>query len=232
MASPGLILQHEDDAPPALLGEWLDEQAIPYRVHPVWREPPPADPREYPFVASLGAAESANDEHVGWVAAELDFLRGTVAADVPVLGLCFGGQMLSRALDGSVARAAQPEIGWMQVETDDPELVLPGPWLEFHFDAFEVPPGARELARNGAGPQAFVHGRHLGVQFHPEVTPDIVDRWATDVSARRPDLGIDREALLGAGRRHGPGAARRAARLFAAWFARSVGCPGRSPVLS
>jgi GMP synthase-like glutamine amidotransferase len=223
VASPGLILQHDDDAPAALLGEWLDEHAIPYRVHAAGRDPAPDDPRAYPFVVTLGAEESATDDHVDWVVAELDFLRRAIDADVPVLGLCFGGQILARALGGSVARAAQPEIGWTEVETDAPDLVPPGPWLEFHFDAFEVPPGARDLARNDAGPQAFALGRHLGVQFHPEVTPEIVDRWAADVSARRPDLGIDREALRGAARRHGADAARRAARLFDAWFARAVG---------
>jgi GMP synthase (glutamine-hydrolysing) len=223
VASPGLILQHADDAPAALLGEWLDDHAIPYRIPRAGRDPAPVGPEALPFVVTLGAEEAATDDHLDWVVAELGLLRRAIDADVPVLGLCFGGQILARALGASVARAAQPEIGWMEVETDEPDLVPPGPWLEFHLDAFGIPPGAREVARNASGPQAFAHGRHLGVQFHPEVTPEIVDHWAADIGGRQPELGIDREALLAAGRRHAADAARRAARLFDAWYARAVG---------
>jgi GMP synthase-like glutamine amidotransferase len=67
--------------------------------------------------------------------------------------------------------------------------VPPGPWLEWHFERFTTPPGATEIARTAAASQAFRHGRHLGVQFHPESTIEIVERWAQFDAARLAALG-------------------------------------------
>ena len=115
-----------------------------------------------------------------------------------MLGLCFGGQALAAALGAAVETAPQPELGWTTIETDDPERIPAGPWLEWHFDRFAVPPGATEVARTGAAPQAFRHGRHLGVQFHPESTVEIVARWATSDAERLAALGLDGDALIAA----------------------------------
>ena len=70
------------------------------------------------------------------------------------------------------------ELGWRAIETDDAELVPAGPWLEWHYERFCTPPGATELARTADAPQAFRIGPHLGVQFHPEATVEIVEGWA------------------------------------------------------
>jgi GMP synthase-like glutamine amidotransferase len=118
---------------------------------------------------------------------------------VPVLGLCFGGQALAAALGGEVETAPAPELGWTEIETDEPELVPPGPWLEWHYERFSVPPGATEIARTDAASQAFRHGRHLGVQFHPESTVEIVERWAESDAERLAALGHgDGGALIAA----------------------------------
>jgi GMP synthase-like glutamine amidotransferase len=107
-----------------------------------------------------------------------------------VLGLCFGGQALAAVLGAPVTPAERPELGWCEIESDDPSLVPPGPWLEWHFERFGVPPGATEIARSASGPQAFRHGRHVGVQFHPESTVEIVAEWVELDAARLPGLGI------------------------------------------
>ena len=115
-------------------------------------------------------------------------MRKAIDADVPVLGLCFGGQMLARALGAEVFRRTKSEIGWLPVRSTDPELVPDGPWFQWHFDSFTVPPGATLIAESDVGPQAFVAGRSLGLQFHPEVTTQIMDDW---VRAYRHELDGD-----------------------------------------
>jgi GMP synthase (glutamine-hydrolysing) len=125
----------------------------------------------------LGSAESAYDERLPWLTAEQLWLRALISATVPVFGICFGGQALARALGGSVHRNHTAEIGWTTVETSDADLVGPGPWLNFHFDAFTVPPRAQEIARTPLAPQAYIEGRSMGVQFHPEITERMYDGW-------------------------------------------------------
>jgi len=186
---PALILQHGDWGPPGLLAEWLDARGIPYDVHRTYVGEPMPDLAGYAFVASLGSNRNPNDTDDPAVAAELVLLARAIELDVPVLGLCFGGQALAAALGGAVERAPVPELGWIAIESDEPGLVPAGPWLEWHYDRFTTPPGAIEIARTGAATQAFRHGRHLGVQFHPESTPEIVALWAAADAERLQALG-------------------------------------------
>jgi GMP synthase (glutamine-hydrolysing) len=74
--------------------------------------------------------------------------------------------------------------------------VSEGPWFQWHFDTFSTPPGATLIAETDAGPQAFVSGRHLGVQFHPEVTPEIMETWVRTYRHELDDEGVDPDALL------------------------------------
>lgn len=215
LSKPGLILQHGDDGPPARFGEWLRERGLRFDIHPAWREAPP-DPRAYSFVASLGSESSAAEQD-GWVPAEIAMLRDAVAAEVPVIGLCFGGQALSAALGGGVDVLATPEIGWVPVQSDDP-AVPAGHWLQYHFDLMRVPPGGRALARSPAGTAAFRHGRHLGLQFHPEVDAELVDLWAR-ADPKLPQAGVTVEELAAQSAVHAGPAREQAFRLFDAWLA-------------
>jgi GMP synthase-like glutamine amidotransferase len=132
-------------------------------------------------IVVLGAAWSVYEERIsGWIGAELDWLRAADAAGIPVLGICFGAQALTAALGGQVEAAPRSEVGWTMVEALDPDLIEPGPWLEFHHDRCLPPPGARLLARNELCVQAFTVGPHLAVQFHPEVDAAQVSRWLAD----------------------------------------------------
>jgi GMP synthase-like glutamine amidotransferase len=184
-----LILMHGDWGPPGLLAEWLGARGIAFDVHRTYEGAPWPDPAEYDLVASLGSNRNPRDTDDPAVAGELALLRAAVGADVPVLGLCFGGQALAAALGAAVERAPVPELGWVEIESDEPEVVPPGPWLSWHFDRFALPDGAVELARTPAAIQAFRHGRHLGVQFHPESTPEIVLGWAHADTERLAALG-------------------------------------------
>lgn len=215
LARPILVLQHGEDGPPGRLGEWLRERGLEFVVHPVHEQAPP-DPREYAAVVSLGS-EHAADETGGWVPSEIEALHEAVEAEVPVLGLCFGGQALSLVLGGGLDRLASPEIGWCPVESFDP-LVPAGHWLQYHYDQLRLPPGARELARSRAGPAAFLAGPHLGVQFHPEVDGGIVDLWA-HMDHDLPSLGITPEQLAAQSAEHAGPARARAWQLFDRWLA-------------
>jgi len=164
---------------------------MPFVLHRAWEQPAP-DPRGHAFVASLGSERSAGDSDA-WVPGEIETLREAIAADVPVLGLCFGGQALSLALGGALEVLPVPEIGWLAVHGGD-KGIPSGPWLQYHFDLMQVPPGGRELARSPAGVAAFRHGRHLGLQFHPEADPGMLATWAR-TDPKLPATGITPEQL-------------------------------------
>jgi GMP synthase-like glutamine amidotransferase len=137
------------------------------------------DPARYDAIVPMGAPWSVYDEQAigSWISGELALLRAADAAGVPVLGICFGGQALAAALGGAVHRAPTGELGWVTVQTDDPGLVEAGPWFQWHEDRWSPPPGAVEIARTDAAPQAFVLRRNLAVQFHPELTPQQLSGW-------------------------------------------------------
>jgi GMP synthase-like glutamine amidotransferase len=153
---------------------------------------------EYDAVAFFGAVWSVCDaDKLPWIAEEIGYARSLISLGVPVLGICFGGQMLAAALGGTVSRAPIPEVGWVSVASDDPALIDYGPWLEWHYDRFTVPAGVPVIARTAAANQAFVTGRTLGVQFHPEVDESVLDAWLrVGDSAQLTEAGIDPAALI------------------------------------
>jgi GMP synthase-like glutamine amidotransferase len=211
---PILIRQHEEMTPPGLLVDWLRERGIPFKVHPSWLGTAP-DLTSYSFVASLGSPYGPNDTHETAVVEELKLIEAAVESELPVLGLCFGGEVLSAVLGGRVERAPVPELGWREIQTDDPVAVPAGPWLEWHYERFTTPPGAVELARTADAVQAFRFGPHLGVQFHPEATVDIISHWARMDAQRLADLDIeDGTALLAASPERKAAAKAAAFRLF------------------
>lgn len=219
---PVLIRQHEEMTPPGLLAEWLEERGIPYEVHHSYKGGRVPDPTDYAFVASLGSPYGPNDTHEPGVVDELALVGAAVENDVPVLGLCFGGEVLSAVLGGRVERAPVPELGWREIQTDDPGAIPAGPWLEWHYERFTTPPGAVEVARTRDATQAFRIGPHLGVQFHPESTVEIVARWADMDTESLGGLGIeDGKVLLEVSSETEEAAREGAFRLFDAFLERA-----------
>lgn len=140
-------------------------------------DPVPPALTDADLLVVTGSDDSAYDDSLPWLAAEMAYLREADAAGVPILGLCFGGQILARVLGGEVSRAPRAEVGWYPVDSDDTALVEAGPWLEFHYDHFTVPAGGTTIARTADAIQAFTFGPHLGLQFHPEISEDLLDAW-------------------------------------------------------
>jgi GMP synthase-like glutamine amidotransferase len=222
VTKPALVLEQGPTAPPGLLADWLKVNGIPMVVHRALDHTPFPDPRDHSFVACLGSRHNPTDVHEREVAEGLDYLHRAIDADVPVLGLCYGGQLLATALGGTVDSASEPELGWYTIDSDDPEQIPDGPWLQWHFHRFFTPPGATELARSPVGPQAFRHGPHLGVPFHPESTIEIVEGWARKDAERLAAIGVD-DAFerLEQGRVHAGAAARNAHKLFDGFWERT-----------
>jgi GMP synthase-like glutamine amidotransferase len=192
-----LVIQHEEPTPPGLIASWLEERGA--RVETLRideQDPRDLDPRDYGLIVSLGSEFGAYQDDLEWIGHEMDLLRDAAEADVPILGVCFGGQLLARVLGGDVFRSETEEIGWLPVGSREPELVPDGPWFQWHFDTFTPPPGARVIAENEVGPQAYVIGRSLGVQFHPEVTPEIMDSWVRAYRHELDEHGVDPDRLL------------------------------------
>jgi GMP synthase-like glutamine amidotransferase len=153
----------------------------------------------YDAIVYFGAVWAVYDKAtIGtWIGDEIAFARAAHRLGVPQLGICFGGQMLAAALGGSVAPAPAPEIGWHTLDTDAPGLIDAGPWFQWHSDRFTPPPGVPVLARTSLASQAFCAGRTLGLQFHPEVTPSVLECWlSAGGDGQLAGLGVDAAALM------------------------------------
>ncbi len=191
-----LVIQHEQPTPGGYVNQWLDDRGVDQDVFRIDLEEHEVDPDQYDMIVSLGSEFAAFDDSVPWLEREMRLLTLAAGAAVPVLGICFGGQLLARVLGGRSFRGEVSEIGWLPVRTQVPEVVAEGPWFQWHFDTFTPPPGARLIADSPAGPQAYAIGRSLGLQFHPEVTPEIMELW---VAAYRHELdqeSVDPDQLL------------------------------------
>jgi GMP synthase-like glutamine amidotransferase len=191
------VLQHDRAATAGLIGDWLRERGLERTDVLATEAERLPSPDGYDLVVSLGSEHSAADDEP-WIAAEAELLRGAHAAGVPVLGVCFGGQLLARALGGSVRAGAVAEVGWQAVDSRDPDLIPAGPWFQWHFDSLTAPPSARVVADSRAGVEAFATGASLGLQFHPEVTREIVADWVQVYGHELTEHHIDGAALVAA----------------------------------
>jgi GMP synthase-like glutamine amidotransferase len=203
-----LAIVHQRDAGPGVFAEAirgagaeLDEWTLAERPEP------PADPLGYDAALTLGGAMNVDEEdRHGWLVEEGALLRELLAREVPLLGLCLGGQLVAAAAGTSPRRAATPEIGWHRVELtkegrEDPLLgpLWPGfEALQWHSYEFPLPPGAVPVARS----EVCLQGCRIGesawaLQFHPEVNAPDARHWIDDYRAD-PDavrIGIDPAAL-------------------------------------
>lgn len=184
--NPVALFQHDKTQRPGYLLDVLKRRGIETRlIRPAEGDDVPRSAEGFGGLVFLGSNRSVNDP-LPWIGRELALMRDALARDVPVLGHCFGGQLLARALGAPVACHATPNIGW------DTLHVTPGaaPWFgrrtevttfNWHFETFALPQGAtRTLFGTHCLNKGFAYGRHLGFQCHLEVTEDIVREWCAE----------------------------------------------------
>ncbi len=211
-----IVIRHHAEDSPGFIAEAFASRGAELSTHlfPGEGALPALDGVDH--VVVLGAIPSVNETGPPslWIKQELAWLRAADAAGVPVLGICFGAQALCAALGGEVEQAPEKEIGWRMIDSTDPALIPAGPWLEFHGDRCLPPPDAKVLATNQVGVQAFVIGRHLAVQFHPEVDGAQLRAWLDGSGrAEAAAAGQDPEAFLAQTIAEEPAARARAATL-------------------
>jgi len=146
--------------------------------------------------SDLAAHEAQNADVV---ASESAFTRDALDSGVPVMAICYGAQLLARALGGTSYRAPEPELGWCTVDTTDAALCPPGPWPQLHKDVFVAPGTSTLLGESPMGHQAFIDesrsARAIAWQFHPEVTADRFILWVDADADYYEAAGTDTELL-------------------------------------
>ncbi len=162
-----------------------------------------------------------DDQFEECVGAELELIMRAQATGIPILGICFGGQMISRALGLEVSRTVVPEIGWRSIATLDESEISPGPWFQFHFDRWTDANGVSSLATSPSGPQAYWYGRSLALQFHPEVTFATIERWCDEGRDALDLVGADFDEIIDESRVHLPMARTRCFALVDRFLERS-----------
>lgn len=213
-ASPGgaprprtLVVRHHSSSLAGWVGRYLGDRGHDLTTVTLGNGRPVdlPSPDGYEVVVVSGSSHSVTelDSHAepsrSWMAPEADWLGAAVSGGARVLGICFGAQLMSRALGGVVTRMPRTQVGWYDVEpVGDADPVFAGPWLEYHDDRFTVPDGARLLAADAFCPQAFSIGRSMAVQFHPEGDLEIVQGWVERFPTETAALavGVDRHQLL------------------------------------
>lgn len=231
---PVAVFRHAPTEGPGYFATFLDEHRVAWQLVKLDEgEAVPGNARAYAGLAFMGGPMGANDD-LPWNAPVLALIRDAVGAGVPVIGHCLGGQLLSRALGGEVTTAPVKEIGWHRVDVED--VAEAREWFgpetrafttfQWHGDTFSIPPGGTRILRGShCLNQAFVvAGRHLGMQCHVEMTPELISTWcdmgASEIERSLASPAVQTPAAIESqapGRL--PALAETARRLYTRWLA-------------
>ena len=184
---PVAIFRHSPTEGQGYFAIFLEGHGIPWRLIAIDRgEPVPADASAYSGLCFMGGPMSVNDP-LPWIEPVCALIRDAVERNIPVIGHCLGGQLMSKALGGTVTRNPVKEIGWGKVFGERSEVACQwlGPYaaagatvFQWHGETFSIPSGATRLFANGhCANQMFALGPHLGMQCHVEMTPEMIATW-------------------------------------------------------
>lgn len=202
-----LSVVHQTDAGAGVFGEAALDAGHELVEWLVPEQPAPALEGFHAAMVFGGAMHVDQEEHNPWMRREKALLRELLERRLPTLGVCLGCQLVAEAAGAAPRRASEPEIGWLEIDllpdaATDPLLgALPERFEGFQWHSYEtpLPPGAVPLASSPVCLQAYrlADAPAWGVQFHPEVTSDILDGWIDDY-ASDPDaveIGLDPDAV-------------------------------------
>lgn len=182
---PIAIFRHTATEGPGYLAAFLDERKIPWQLICIDAgDAVPSSAAAYSGLVFMGGPMSVNDD-LPWIPKVEALIRDAVAKDIPLLGHCLGGQLISKALGGVVSRNPVKEIGWGQVQVSDNDIAHD--WFgdlkkfqafHWHGETFTVPQGATHLLSSAhCANQAYVIGKHLALQCHVEMTAEMIATW-------------------------------------------------------
>jgi len=192
---PVVIFRHACCEGAGYLGTFLAQHAIPWcEVRIDKGEAVPASVDDYSGIVLMGGPMSVNDD-LPWIPPLLQLIQQAVQADVPLLGHCLGGQLISKAMGGVVSKNPVKEIGWGDVQVADHAVARD--WFgdlqgfnsfHWHGETFTVPEGATHVLSSAyCANQAYVMGKHIGLQCHIEMTPSMVkiwtEQWKSDIAS-------------------------------------------------
>ena len=184
---PVAIFRHAPTEGPGYFAIFLEQHGIPWRLIAIDEgEPVPATANGFSGFCFMGGPMSVNDP-LPWIDAVCALIREAAARNIPVIGHCLGGQLMSKALGGVITRNPVKELGWGEAAGEDDATARywlgafagkVGTIFHWHGETFSIPPGATRLFANQyCTNQMFVIGPHLGMQCHVEMTPEMISTW-------------------------------------------------------
>jgi GMP synthase (glutamine-hydrolysing) len=163
----------------------------------------PHDPEQYAAIVILGGYMSVY-ENLPYLNKEQELIRNAKQHQVPLLGICLGSQLIAQALDGRVYKAEQKEIGWFDVTINNEGMndIFKGiannnmKVFQWHGDTYELPNSATLLASSDLYPQAFRIDNTIGILFHLEVTPEMIQKWIDNYGPEMKEAGVTADVIL------------------------------------
>ena len=200
------------------------------RYHDAWCSPPLSvrDALDASLLVVLGGPMGAYQTSAfPFLQNELDVLTARVPADLPTLGICLGAQLIAASMGARVYPGERFELGYEPISLtdagrgsclatlhEDPRV------LHWHSDTYDLPAGATRLASSAAyREQAFSLGpRILGLQFHPEVDPAMLETWLPGARDELARAGVDADVLRRSCNEVGPALTTRAQAMLRRWL--------------
>jgi len=175
-----LCLKHIAFEGPGAFAIWAHTRGHELDVVPVYTNPHLPPPNSYDALLLMGGPMNVyEDDKYPWLANEKATIRGAIAANKYVIGVCLGAQLIAHTLGSKITRAQHKEIGWHSIQPSvdyNGKSILPNPIKAFHWhgDTFSLPKAAKNLASSEACPQQiFLHRKRvLGLQCHLEMTQE------------------------------------------------------------
>ena len=207
---PVAIFRHSPTEGPGYFAIFLEQHGIPWELIAIDEGAEvPADASAYAGLCFMGGPMSVNDP-LPWIEPVCAVIRDAVAREIPVIGHCLGGQLLSKALGGRVTKNPVKEIGWGEGYGEADGVArrwlgefagMAGTVFQWHGETFSLPAGASRLMTNShCANQMFVLGPHLGMQCHVEMTPEMIakwcEQWADEAAAVADQASVQTPAAM------------------------------------